>query len=223
MSFCLYVIIKETWRIQAIILKQIRFICPFEIYMEISFSHSNWDDVNGQQRVKTGLPVYSGEFEHCKDICRSELRLIDKDVCENRKNLHSACQQVELSVLHLTTSICWTNTTELPSRERNTKGKKSHLRTTTLFGKSNVFLVWFQDIHTYTPAVRSLQSGLSLLPVWLLPAAGVCRVVSVWSGFSSGIHQARSLSVQVSFCTSDNNSIFLGISYFKWFFSCLFP
>lgn len=118
MSFCLYVIIKETWRIQAVILKQIRFICPFEIYMEISFSHSNWDDVNGQQRVKTGLPVYSGEFEHCKDICRSELRLIDKDVCENRKNLHSACQQVELPFLHLTTSICWTNTTGLSSRGR---------------------------------------------------------------------------------------------------------
>lgn len=49
------------------------------------------------------LSGYSGEFECCKDICRSEKRLIDRDVCEDRKNLHSACQQVELSVLHLTT------------------------------------------------------------------------------------------------------------------------
>lgn len=87
------------------------------------------------------LSGYSGEFECCKDICRSEKRLIDRDVCEDRKNLHSACQQVELSVLHLTTSICRTNTTGLRSRERKKKGKQSHLRTTALFGKSCV--LWF--------------------------------------------------------------------------------
>ena len=67
------------------------------------------------------LSVCSGEYEHCKDIYRSEMRLIDRDVCEDRKNLHSACQQVGLSVLHLTTSICRTNTTGLRSRERKKK------------------------------------------------------------------------------------------------------
>lgn len=102
-SFCLYVIIKQTWRVKAVILKQIKFICPFEIYMEISFSHSSRDDVNGPQRAGTVLMVYSGELEHCEDICRSEMRLIDRKVCEDRKNVHSACQWVELSVLHLAT------------------------------------------------------------------------------------------------------------------------
>lgn len=85
--------------------------------------------------------MYSGEFEHRKDICRSEMRLIDRDVCEDRKNLHSACQQVELSVLHSTTSICRTNTTGLRSRERRKKKSKSHLRTATLFGKSGALWI----------------------------------------------------------------------------------
>lgn len=209
MSFCLYVIIKQTWSVKAIIVKQIKFMCPFEIYMEISFSHSNWNDVNGRQRASAVLSVYSGEFEHCKDICRSEMRLIDRDVCEDRKNLHSACQQVELSVLRLTTSICRTNTTGLRSRERKKKkkGKRSHLRTARLLGKSHV--LWFcSKISTRIHLLYRISS-LACRPAC---ATAVCSRVlqsSTWSGFPSGILQAHSLCVQAWFCTSDDNSILI--------------
>lgn len=60
--------------------------------MEISFSPSQWDEINQPHRTSAVLSVCSGESERCEDICRSEMRLIDKEVCEDRKNLHSACQ-----------------------------------------------------------------------------------------------------------------------------------
>lgn len=216
MSLCLYAIINQTWRIKAVILKQIQCICSFEIYKEISFSHSNWDGVNGHQRVSTVLSGYSGEFECCKDICRSEKRLIDRDVCEDRKNLHSACQQVELSVLHLTTSICRTNTTGLRSRERKKKasrvtlGQQHCLERTVFCG----FLPRKPHIYTY-----GTQS-----PAWPVAPAHVAAVCStglysgICSGFSSAILQAHGLSVGAWLCTSDKNSLFYGISYFKWLF-----
>lgn len=117
--------------------------------------------------------VYSGELEDCKDICRSKMRLIDREVCEDRKNLHSVCQWVELSVLHLATSICRTNRTGLRFRERNKKARRVILGQQPW--KEWCFVVLFQGTHMYTPTVHSPQCGSSLLLLCLLSAAEPCR------------------------------------------------
>lgn len=130
--------------------------------------------------------VYSGELEPCKDICRSEMRLIDREVCEDRKNLHSACQWVELSVLHLTTSICRTNTTGLCFRERKKKQEESSYDN---WGKSGVLWFCSKVLHVCTYCTQA--------PVWLVAAAGEPAVCSralqnrACSAFSSGILQAH--------------------------------
>lgn len=174
-SFCLYVIIKQTWRVKAVILKQIKFICPFEIYMEISFSHSSRGDVNGPQRAGTVLMVYSGELEHCKDICRSEMRLIDREVCEDRKNVHSACQWVELSVLHLATVFVEQTRQDFFVSWKGKKKQEESSWDNNIVWKEWCFVVLFQGTHMYTPTVQSPQSGSLLLPLCLLSAAELCR------------------------------------------------
>lgn len=158
--------------------------------MEISFSHSSRGDVNGPQRAGTVLMVYSGELEHCKDICRSEMRLIDREVCEDRKNVHSACQWVELSVLHLATVFVEQTRQDFFV---SWKGKKKARRV--ILGQQHclervVFCGFVPRYpHVYTYCTQS--------PVWLVAAATVPAVCSralqnrTYSGFSSGILQAH--------------------------------
>lgn len=58
MSFCLYVIIKQTCRVKAIILKQIKWIRCLETCMEMSFSHPGemiGTDTAGQHRAVSEL------------------------------------------------------------------------------------------------------------------------------------------------------------------------
>ena len=88
------------------------------------------------------------------------MRLIDREVCEGWKNLHSACQQVRLPVPHLTTSICQTNTAVLPPRERKKIAGRVILGQQHCLEREVFCVFFFNCQHVCTYCTQS--------PVWLV-------------------------------------------------------